>query len=378
MPDGLSVLARKEIIAEYVNRYSHFISQREHAETMDEYKDINLSRSFAPQNVMLPKPSEQEIERALRSMKKTTPQDQLNCGACGYQTCLEKAVAVCQGLAEAEMCLPYLIEELEETCKNLQVSHKALETAQHRLVQTERLASMGQLSAGIAHEINNPLGTILIFSHMMMKELEKDHPRHSDLQMIASEATRCRNIVRGLLDFARQSRVNKTPTDVAMLMNTVRTIIANKAAAAGIDIVTTAEGRIPVMMLDASQIQQMLINLTDNAMDATPRGGRITLTARAAGTDEVELEVRDTGCGISRENLSRLFTPFFTTKEMGKGTGLGLAICYGIVKMHSGDISVKSEVGKGTVVTVSLPIGNNGETAPEVAQTLETETDPTT
>src|SRR5208282_2149569 len=149
---------------------------------------------------------------ALRAMKKFKPEDEFNCGSCGYSTCREKAIAMCHGLAEAEMCLPYLVEELEATCKNLALSHTELASAQQRLVQTERLASMGQLSAGVAHEINNPLGTILLYSHLLLKRFRDGDPLQADLQMIVGEATRCKDIVRGLLNFARQSRVSKSAT----------------------------------------------------------------------------------------------------------------------------------------------------------------------
>ncbi len=145
-------------------------------------------------------------------MRKFGPDDQLNCGSCGYPTCREKAVAVCQGLAEVSMCLPYLVEELEATLSSLQRSHQA---TQDKLVQTEQLASMGQISAGVAHEINNPLSTILLYSHMLLKAHREGDPESEDIQMIVSEANRCRSIMRGLLDFARQSRVVKTPTDLA-------------------------------------------------------------------------------------------------------------------------------------------------------------------
>ncbi len=162
-----------------------------------------------------PSPSEEEIAEALRRMRKFGPEDQLNCGSCGYPSCREKAVAVCQGLAEVGMCLPYLVEELESTLSTLQRSHQA---TQDRLVQTERLASMGQISAGVAHEINNPLSTILLYSHMLLKAHREGDPESEDIQMIVNEANRCRSIMRGLLDFARQSRVVKTPTDLGLLV----------------------------------------------------------------------------------------------------------------------------------------------------------------
>ena len=179
---------------------------------------MDLSREFREDAVVLPQPTEEEIAAALRRMRKFGPQDQLNCGSCGYPSCRDKAVAVCQGLAEVSMCLPYLVEELEGTLSSLQRSHQA---TQDRLVQTERLASMGQISAGVAHEINNPLSTILLYSHMLLKAHREGDAESEDIQMIVSEANRCRTIMRGLLDFARQSRVVKTPTDLGALVGEV-------------------------------------------------------------------------------------------------------------------------------------------------------------
>jgi signal transduction histidine kinase/NAD-dependent dihydropyrimidine dehydrogenase PreA subunit len=358
MLNDLSVFVRKEIMADFVNEQNRYTTQRELAEALAEFEDMDLSRTFTRQNLVLPQPAESEIIRALQAMRKFSPEDQLNCGACGYRSCREKAVAVCQGLAEVGMCLPYLVDELEDTCRRLQQSHEDLASAQQRLVHTERLASMGQLSAAVAHEINNPLGTILLYSHMLLKQLRTKDSRKDDLQMIVAEATRCKDIVRGLLDFARQSRVAKAPTDLGALMDEVLAIAVPRAEVAGIRIAKEVQKDLPLIMIDATQIKQMLVNLIDNSIDAITNGGEVRIDAHLAKQgDEVEIKVTDNGCGIPKENLAEVFTPFFTTKELGKGTGLGLAIAYGVVKMHSGDISVDSAVGKGTTFYINLPVG---------------------
>ena len=359
MPGDLSVFARKEILADFINEQNRYTSQREFIEALAEFEELDLSRAFTPQTLILPQPTEEEITLALQAMKKFAPEDQLNCGACGYLTCREKAIAVCQGLAEPDMCLPYLVEELEATCEQLQQSHKELSSAQQRLVQTERLASMGQISAGVAHEINNPLGTILIYSHMLLKQLKDNDPRREDFQMIAGEATRCKNIVRGLLDFARQSRISKSPTDLTNLIDEVLSVMTSRAEAAGVRLTCEAQDAFPTMLIDGDQIKQMFVNLVNNGIDAITNTGEVNIRVHLNNQgDSVEIEVKDNGCGIPHENLSKLFTPFFTTKEMGKGTGLGLAIAYGIVKMHSGNISVESEEGKGTTFFICLPVGS--------------------
>lgn len=363
MLEDLGLYARREILVNYVNERRKLVSADEFNQSLVDYSDVPLDRAFTPQDILLRHPSEDEIQEMLLQMKKLSPEDHLDCGACGYPTCREKAIAACQGLAEVSMCLPYLVEELEETCRELQESHTELEHTHQRLVQTERLASMGQLSAGVAHEINNPLGTVLIYSHMLLRQLQETDPNRADLEMIVNEATRCKKIVRGLLDFARQSRVSKAPTDIAAIIEDVITVMEPRAETAHVTLKSEIEPGLPTMMVDGDQVKQMVVNLVRNGIEAvkTP-GGEVAVRARLQRNDgHVILEVADTGEGIPEDNLSKLFTPFFTTKEMGKGTGLGLAICYGIVKMHSGDISAQSEVGKGTTFTVSLPVGREGE-----------------
>ena len=367
MLNDLSVFARKEILADFINEQNRYTVQKDFLEALTEFDDVDLSRKFSRQTMLLLQPTEEEIGRALNTMRKFKIEDQLNCGACGYFTCREKAIAVCQGLAEPEMCLPYLVEELETTCGELQQSHKNLASAQARLVQTERLASMGQISAGVAHEINNPLGTILIYSHMLMKQYHDGDPGREDIQMIVSEATRCRNIMRGLLDFARHSRISKTRTDIKKLVDEVVSIMSLKAQEEYITVTCNVQDALPMMMVDSNQIKQMLVNLVQNGIDAIPDSGEVNISTQLneAG-DYAEIEVSDNGSGIPQENISELFNPFYTTKEMGKGTGLGLSIVYGIVKMHSGDISVDSKLGKGTTFLIKLPLagkeGNEGET----------------
>ncbi len=361
MANDLSMLVRKERVVDFVNVQGRYTAQRDLVEGMAEFADLDMGRYFTAQNIELTEPSEEEIEQTLASMRKLRPEDQLNCGACGYPTCREKAIAVWQGLAEPQMCLPYLIEELQQTCESLQNSHVKLASAQQRLVQTERLASMGQLSAGVAHEINNPLGTVLIYSHMLLKQLQEDDPKRTDLLMVVKEADRCKKIVRGLLDFARQSRISKAATDLTRVLEEVRVVMAPKAKQHEVVLDFSVKNDLPVMMIDGDQVKQMLINLVGNGLDAIDgAGGVVQVRAWPESERCVALEVSDNGVGIPEEHIAKLFTPFFTTKEIGQGTGLGLAIAYGIVKMHSGDIKARSEVGKGTTFTITLPVSDNG------------------
>ncbi len=237
---------------------------------------------------------------------------------------------------------------------------ETLHKTQQELLQKEKLASMGQLAAGVAHEINNPLGTILLFAEAMSKETPPEHAHQQDLQMIIKETTRCKSIVADLLNFARQQEVLAQETDVHQLLRQVVNSVSHQPSFEGIEVSFRFSDDLPRIQADPAQLQQVFINLLNNAAESTQGSGAITITTRPV-SGWVEVQVADTGAGIPEENLGKLFTPFFTTKPLGKGTGLGLSIVYGIVKMHRGQITVQSEVGKGTTFTVTLPVRLPGD-----------------
>jgi two-component system NtrC family sensor kinase len=246
--------------------------------------------------------------------------------------------------------------ELAALAKSFNVMAQTLQVTQEQLVQKEKLASVGQLAAGVAHEINNPLGTIMLLSDVLCKETPTDDPRREDLEMITTQAKRCKGIVFDLLSFARQNRVMAQQTDVNQLVQRIVAEESPKERYANVQIVEDLSPRLPIIQADPEQLRQALINLMTNAADAmAPDGGVITISTRHSGLQHVELAVADTGAGMSEEVRSQLFTPFFTTKPPGKGTGLGLSIIYGIVKMHRGDIQVSSKEGEGTRFTIRLP-----------------------
>jgi two-component system NtrC family sensor kinase len=247
---------------------------------------------------------------------------------------------------------------------------ETLHQTQQELLHKERLASMGQLAAGVAHEINNPLGTILLFSDVMYKEAPEDDLRRDDLKMIINETTRCKNIVADLLNFARQQEVLAQETDVHALLEKVIEGVHLQPIFKEVEIVCQFSPGLPIIQADPAQLQQVFVNLLNNAAEAMEGGGSITLATRPVNSQWVEIKVSDTGCGIPEENLGKLFTPFFTTKALGKGTGLGLSIVYGIIKMHRGQIAVQSQVGQGTTFTLTLPVRlPNGQLAPTSAST---------
>jgi two-component system NtrC family sensor kinase len=234
-----------------------------------------------------------------------------------------------------------------------------LQETQEQLVQKEKLASVGQLAAGVAHEINNPLGSVLLYADILCKETPEDDPqRKADLEMIINEATRCKMIVNDLLNFSRQNEVLAQATDLNTLLQEIVEEASKLEQYQQVEFVQDMAPDLPCVQADPFQLRQVFLNLMSNAAEAMPDGGRLTFRTRkgpAAGL--VTIEVEDTGVGIPEENMKKLFTPFFTTRPIGKGTGLGLAIIYGIVKMHRGQISVQSQVGKGTTFTITLHEG---------------------
>ncbi len=231
-----------------------------------------------------------------------------------------------------------------------------LRNTQQELLHKEKLASVGQLSAGVAHEINNPGGTILLFSDVLLKESPEDDPRREDLEMIINEATRCKRIVADLLNFARQQEVLAQDTQINDLLDQVLESLIHQPNFEGINVRRNYSPSLPAIQADPEQLRQVFVNLLNNAAEAIEGDGTISLHTRAVDKKWVEIKVSDTGCGIPRENLRKMFTPFFTTKSFGQGTGLGLSIVYGIIKMHRGQIAVQSDVGSGTTFTVTLPI----------------------
>ncbi len=226
-----------------------------------------------------------------------------------------------------------------------------------KIMESERLALIGQLAAGVAHEINNPLQGIVMYSHLLLEKMPAQSAARESAQKIATQATRCRDIIRGLLDFSRQRKPDKRPSNVNVLLQECVSLVANQALFHNIELVKHLHDKLPLVLMDPSQIQQVFMNMIINAAEAMNGGGRLTLATRFdPAATLVEVEFADTGHGIREEDLERIFDPFFTTKEAGHGTGLGLAISYGIVKEHRGAISVQSEVGKGTTFTVRLPV----------------------
>jgi len=233
---------------------------------------------------------------------------------------------------------------------------KRLQETHLQLVSSEKMASLGKLAAGIAHEINNPLGGILIYASLMAEDLPEDDSKRGDLARIVQETSRCKDIVKSLLEFARQTEPKMEPTDINRAVTDGLFFLENQALFHNIKIIKKLDPFLPFVRGNAGQLKQVLINIIVNAAEAMHGNGTLTITSYPSPDRKgVFFEFTDTGEGIPQENLTRIFDPFFTTKDVGKGTGLGLSTSYGIVESHGGRLSVKSKVGEGTTFTIELP-----------------------
>ncbi len=229
--------------------------------------------------------------------------------------------------------------------------------ARKKIMESERLAIVGQLAADVAHEINNPLQGIVAYSHLLLEKMPSEDSKRESIQKIVTQANRCTEIIRGLLDFSRQRKPQKRSSDVNSILQECVSLVENQALFHNIQVTKDFKENLPRIVIDPSQMQQVFMNIIINAAEAMDGNGQLTLATRLEPVEEcIEVEFTDTGHGISEDNSERIFDPFFTTKEVGHGTGLGLAISYGIVKEHKGTISVESEVGKGTTFVVRLPV----------------------
>ncbi len=250
-----------------------------------------------------------------------------------------------------------LIEWGKTLEKKVEERTKELREMQAHLIQSEKLASLGKLAAGIAHEINNPLGGILIYSHLLLEDTSRKSPHYENLKKIVKETSRCKDIVKGLLEFARPKEPEVSQIDLNDVVDRSLAIVEKQALFQNIKIIKAYMPGLPKIVADGSQLQQVFMNIIINAAEAMDGKGVLSLST-SLDTDGacIEAKISDTGHGINEEDKKRLFEPFFSTKEVGKGTGLGLAISYSIIQIHQGTIDVKSEEGKGSTFTVRLPV----------------------
>jgi two-component system NtrC family sensor kinase len=232
---------------------------------------------------------------------------------------------------------------------------------QEKLMRSDRLAMIGQLAAGVAHEINNPLGSILLFTRLVLQQSPPEGRVRENLERIEKETKRCHAIVQSLLDFSRQRTPVVEWVDLNRLLDATLKFFERQPYFQNLEVVRRYDGGLSPIKADPLELEQVFMNIILNAVDAMDGKGRLTLeTASTGGGGMVEIRISDTGCGISPENLERIFDPFFTTKEVGRGTGLGLSVSYGIIQTHGGDISVASTPGAGSRFTITLPQAKEG------------------
>ncbi len=264
-----------------------------------------------------------------------------------------------------------LEEEIQKKTAEIMKAHE-------QLINAEKLASLGRMAAGVAHELNSPLTGIVTFAHLMLKRLPPENKQdREDLEIIIEQANRCSKIIKGLLGFSRKATAEKVEININTLLDSTIAMVRNQAKFHNIKFVLNFDESLPMIHVDPNQMQQVFLNLLINAADAMNERGQITIATRTVGESEetpwfkmghpqegkkyIEIEFTDTGPGIPEEYMGKIFEPFFTTKPVGKGTGLGLAVSYGIIKRHGGNITVRSEPGKGASFFIRLPVEEGSE-----------------
>lgn len=350
---NMNYYSRREKVIEYIEENITHVDKNVWKSEIYNSRNLILTRKFKSKSQRIPMPTEERITEILAETNKFTKQDELNCGSCGYKTCREYAINIAKGIAEKDMCLPFLIDKMEE-------AYSELKETQVQLHNAEKLASIGQLAAGVAHEINNPLGTILLYASMLKEDIENIKAQDSDvddIKMIIEETNRCKGIVSNLLNFARQGNLDIKNVNIVHIINDIIKSTKLNPSFKHVHINFKSNLSSEIFYLDSDQIKQVLVNIMTNACESLEESNIKEVQINLfTNENNLVIEFIDSGCGIINSNLNKLFVPFFTTKKIGRGTGLGLAISYGIIKMHNGNINVKSELGKGSTFTISLPI----------------------
>jgi signal transduction histidine kinase len=226
---------------------------------------------------------------------------------------------------------------------------------EEQLARSEKLAAVGQLAAGVAHEINNPLGGILVYSYLMLEDLPPDHPERHQVEKIIREATRCKEIIKGLLDFSRQHPSRLKPVNINALVTELLGLVENHLSFQNVSLIKDLAPNLPPVQGDKSKLEQVFLNLFMNAGEAMAGHGTLSVSTSRNTQGAAEIRVSDTGPGIQPDHLPRLFDPFFTTKEVGRGVGLGLSVSYGIIKQHRGRIYADATAPIGATFVIELP-----------------------
>jgi two-component system, NtrC family, sensor kinase len=308
------------------------------------------------------------VDKPIRALKNGT--EHLSQGELGYQIEVQsqdEAGDLARSFNGMSLQLRAANEEIVRWARTLEdrvdEKTKELRSAQDHMLHVEKMASLGKMAAVVAHEVNNPLSGILTYAKLLRKWVESGQAEHEKreeamqcLELIAAESRRCGELIKNLLSLSRTAPMNVQSTDLGVVIDRSLLLVRHQLDLAGVELQVTVARDLPRVPCDPAQIEQVLIALIMNAIDAMPRGGNLWLDARLSDDEtEVEIQVRDDGAGIAPDILPRIFEPFLTTKETGHGVGLGLAISRGIVERHNGNIEVKSELGRGTTFVITLP-----------------------
>ncbi len=269
--------------------------------------------------------------------------------------CLLVATGVVSGLVmRLNRKLQHALSDYARELAEREQAERSLRKREHLHLESEKLAAVGRLAAGVAHEINNPLTTVLTFSHLLREKEGLAEQDKQDLDLVIQETSRASEIVRGLLDFARERPAHREALSVNDVVRRTIQLLDGQKAFQRIVISEHLQEDLPPVNADVNRLQQVLLNLSLNACEAMQDGGTLTISTLVEDRN-VMVKVADTGCGIKAEDLDHIFEPFFSTKPVGKGTGLGLSVSYGIVQRHGGTLEVESQIGKGTMFIVNLP-----------------------
>ncbi len=373
----MSPLARRHLVTAHVRQLQ--TAARALPRRLRDVSSVDVSRRFEPEAIIIGVPTETEIRDILARTNKLGPQDELNCGACGYPTCREKAIAVHQGLAEVEMCLPYLIDQMQVNLERLSRTTDEVKKAREQAMRAQHLASMAQLASDMASEISRPLGHLVVLAQLLMNTMADDDTRREDVASIIHDALRCREVTSGLEGFARQHEPQWEQADLALIVDNALAELEPKLTAAGVRPLVNLPADLPKIVADPAQLSQVVVNILTNSLEAFDPGvqGTIEITARiSADEGSAELVVRDNGHGIAQDLQNSVFQPFVTTKKTTLGAGLGLAVAHGIIHAHGGDIAIHSRPGHGTTVTIDVPLDTSPPTAQESVKVLVVDDDP--
>ena len=248
-----------------------------------------------------------------------------------------------------------LDEAFNDMARSLKDHNDQLQKMHHQLAITEKLTALGKMAAGVAHEINNPLGGILLYSNIVLEDIPEDSPARENIQKIIYQTNRCKEIVQSLLDFAKTSTSAMLPLQINQIIYTSLRLVRDQSMFHGIEVEASLAENLPETIGDRSRLEEVFLNLFINAADAMKGSGKLTIITGLNRNKSIKISISDTGKGIDNEHFSHIFEPFFTTKEPGEGTGLGLSIVYGIIQKHNGTIDAECTPGTGTTFIISLP-----------------------